>query len=183
MKTKGIALTLLMLLEFGCYAELTRIKEVVSLANQYSEAIDGYYSTPLGKLEQQSKNALKSAYLNCDGSDEELLYKLGAHTEVMRRIKEWRHKCAKGIMHKTGNDVSVENFVEKAQLYALLHKQVSQSPEYQAHKSSHNEYKQLVLNWLKQGHSPAQINLTLQSYGISNTRVLSRTEYWLKKEL
>ena len=183
MKKFSITLSILVIFEFCLHADIPQRKEMIDLANQYSTAIEEYFSMHLGGLEINSKNSLKDNYLCCSASDAELVYKLGAYTEVVRRLNEWKIKCARGLMHKLEPAISVEEFIEKAQQYSILHKQVSQSPEYQNHKLAHHEYKKMILNLLKQGFTVEKINGTLRSYGIANTRVLSRTEYWKKKEL
>lgn len=183
MKKYTFIFSSLLFFKLSLYGDVPQAKELADLAQRYAAAIEDYKSKPLGLLEQNAKNSLRNSYLACSASDNELLYKLGAYTEVVRRVKQWCHKCSRGLSHKIEPSVTTNQFVELAQNYATLHKQVSQSPEYQNHQQAHYEYKKAVMHLLKQGYSIEQINLTLKSYGISHPRVLSRTEYWKKKDL
>lgn len=164
-------------------ADLPDRKNIVKLSQAYKKAMDVYFSTDFGKLEYQAKNALRNAYLACGVSDDELMCKLSVHLEVVRRLKEWKRKCGRGLHQKTEPSVSVDDFISQAQSYAMLHKQVSQSPEYKKHRQAHHEYKKLVLHLLNKGVKVDQINKVLNEIGIENERILSRTEYWRKKDL
>lgn len=183
---KSCCITLALLIscfELCLFADIPQRKEMVKLANQYIDAIEDYSSKPIGLLEINAKNALRDKYLSCSASDTELIYELGAYVEVVYKINQWKLKCSRGLLHKLEPTVSPSEFIHQAQQYAILHKQVSQSPEYQKLKKAHKEYKKMVLNLLGQGFTVTHINDTLKSYGVSHDRVLDKTEYWRKKIL
>lgn len=167
----------------GAFADVPNSKSLANLAHKFLDSYTQYIDMPLGSLERLSKDKLKEAYLSCKAPDFEITYKVGSHTEVIKKLENWKRKCSKGILRKKNQNTDIEEFIKVAQSYSSLYKQVSQSPEYIAYYEAKKAYKEAVLNLLKQGYSIKEINLTLKAYGINNENLFDQTSYWQTIEL
>lgn len=165
------------------YMDNSRVQEVIKAAKEYQLALTEYMLWPEGKDEYVKKNSLREAYLNTNGTHEEILKKVASlGPELTWRINEWNRKVTLNIMHKChAPELSVEEFYKQAQGYKKAFSAILDHPKTKNYMVSHFAFKEAVLNLVKEGVPPEEISKMLKEQGVDSRRVVAKVNYWYKK--
>ncbi|PCI95238.1 hypothetical protein COB11_02755 [Candidatus Aerophobetes bacterium] len=170
----------------GCTTCFTQIEDKEAFkehAHAYENSYIKYANTDQGRFERSSKNALRTAYLACGSSDDEILQAVKGMKKVSKKCHEWIKKCNRGLLLKQEPTVSLDAFVKQARSYYDIHNLVKNSEDYVSYNTSHKVFKREVIKLIKEGCTVEDVTDTMKDAGIEDERILSRPLYWKKKDI
>lgn len=166
-----------------CFHQIDDKEALKKHATSYEESYSKYANTDQGRFERSSKNALRTAYLSCGATDEEILDRVRDMKKVSKKCREWIKKCSKGLLVKQDPKVSLEAFVKQAKSYQEIYDLVKESEEYINYNTTHKEFKKEVIELFKHGCTVEDITNAMKESGIEDMRILSRPLYWKTKSI
>jgi len=168
----------------GNVGEPVKYDGLAQQAVNYIEAMEGYLSSDLGKIEQGQRELLREAFLACKVDYEIIVGKVSSlNPEVLRKINEWQQKKEKGFYSNVSPVIDLDTFFAVARGYDALYRSAQKDEQYKKYWKAFSAFKSDVIELLKSGESPETISEELKSRGIDNERILSRPAYWQAKGL
>lgn len=166
-----------------CFTQIEDKEAFKKHAHAYEDSYTKYANTDQGRFERSSKNALRTAFLACGASDDEVLDAVKDMKKVSKKCHEWIKKCNRGLLSKQEPTVSLDAFVKQARSYNEIHALVKNTEDFVSYNTSHKVFKREVIKLIKEGCTVKDVTDTMKDAGIEDERILSRPLYWKKKDI